>query len=133
MIESMSRTLINFCLDVLLLLLTLGLAWTTCLLKVVFPRATRAGGWTIWALDYDTWSNVQVGLLGSFLLAVLLHLMLHWSWVSAVVRTRMLRRSGKVDDGTGTLYGVGTLILVVLFTVGFLVTAELTIQSPVRP
>jgi uncharacterized protein DUF4405 len=73
--KAMSRTIINFCIDVLLLTITLGLAWTSCLLKVVFPPATRAGGWTLWSLDYDAWSNVQVALLGLILLGILLHLM----------------------------------------------------------
>jgi len=40
----MSRTLLNFLLDTLLLLITLGLIWTACVLRFVFPTATRAGG-----------------------------------------------------------------------------------------
>jgi hypothetical protein len=67
----MSRTLINFCLDALLLVITFGVARSTCVLKFVFPRATHAGGWTLWGLDYDAWSDVQVGLLGTILLAIL--------------------------------------------------------------
>src|SRR5437868_13816611 len=40
--DFMSRTLINFCLDALPLTITLGLIWTSCLLKFVFPPGMRA-------------------------------------------------------------------------------------------
>ncbi len=126
----MSRTVVNFCLDVLLLVITLGMIWTTCALKFVFPPATRAGGWTLWGMDYDGWSNVQCGLLGVFVLAVVVHLMLHWNWVCSVIATRLLRRGGRVDDGIQTLYGVGTLIGLILITTGMLIVAEVMIRRP---
>jgi hypothetical protein len=129
----MSRTLINFCLDALLLLITFGVVGTTCVLKFVFPRATRAGGWTLWGMDYDAWSDVQVGLLGTITLAILVHIMLHWNWVCGVIATRFLRRGGKVEDGTQTLYGVGTLIVFILATAGLLIAAELMIHPPQHP
>lgn len=126
----MSRTLINLILDTVLLLITLGLLWSTCLLKIVFPPATRAGGWTLWNLDYDSWSNVQTGFLGLIALAILFHIMLHWSWVCGTIRMRLLRKSGKLDDGTQTLYGVATLVLFVVTTVSLLIAAELMIRGP---
>lgn len=128
----MSRTLINFSLDVLLLLVMLGLTWITCLLKLVFPPPTRAAGWTLWGLDYEGWSNLQFGLLGGFLLGILVHLMLHWTWVCSVVRTRLMHRSGKVNDGSETLYGVAMLISLVLVTTGLLLAAEVMIHGPSR-
>jgi hypothetical protein len=66
-------------------------------------------------------------------LAILLHVMLHWSWVCAVTVTKVLRRgrtTAKLDDGQQTLWGVGLLILIVN-VVGLLVgLAYLTIQGP---
>ena len=126
----MSRTLVNFCLDVLLLIITLALIWISCVLRFVFPPATRAVGWTLWGMDYDGWSNAQFVLLGLFVLAIVVHLMLHWSWVCGVIATRLLRRGGKVDDGIQTLYGVGTLIAVILATTGLLIAAQLMIRCP---
>jgi hypothetical protein len=126
----MSRTLINFCLDATLLAITLGVIWTTCVLRFVFPPASRAGGWTLWRVDYDGWSNVQAGLLGVIALAILVHIMLHWNWVCSVIATRLLRRGGKVDDGIQTLYGVGTLIAFVLATTALLIAAQLMIRPP---
>jgi hypothetical protein len=126
----MSRTVVNFCLDVLLLAITVAVIWTTCALKFVFPPATRAGGWTLWGLDYDGWSDVQFGLLGAVALAILVHLMMHWNWVCSVIATRLLRRGGKVDDGVQTLYGVGTLIALILATAGLLIAAQVMIRPP---
>jgi hypothetical protein len=96
----------------------------------VFPRATHAGGWTLWGLDYDAWSDVQVGLLGTILLAILVHIMLHWNWVCSVIATRLLGRSGKLDDGIQTLYGVGALIAFIVSATGLLIAAELMIRPP---
>ncbi len=126
----MSRTLVNFFLDLLLLAITLAVIWTTCLLRFVFPPATRAGGWTLWGVDYDGWSNVQSTLLGAIALAILVHLMMHWNWVCGVIAARLLRRSGRVDDGIQTLYGVGTLIVFLLATTGLLIAAGLMIRAP---
>jgi hypothetical protein len=126
----MSRTLINFFLDVLMLAVTLAVIWTTCVLRFVFPAATRAGGWTLWGVDYDAWSNVQTGLLGAIALAILVHLMMHWNWVCGVITARLLRRGGPVDDGIQTLYGVGTLIVFLLATTGLLIAAGLMIRPP---
>jgi hypothetical protein len=128
--SSMSRSLINFCLDTLLLLITLGVIWTTCVLKFVFPPATHAGGWTLWGIDYDGWCNVQFTLLGVIALAILVHIMLHWNWVCSIITTRLLRRSGKEDDGIQTLYGVGTLIVFVVATTGLLIVADFMIRRP---
>jgi hypothetical protein len=122
--------LINLLLDFLLLVITLGIIWTTCLLKIVFPVGTRADGWTLWGLDYDGWSNVQTGLLAVVALAIVIHVMLHWTWVCSSIRTRLLGRSGKLADGTQTLYGVATLVVLVAATTGLLVAAELTVRQP---
>lgn len=126
----MSRTLVNFFLDCLLLALTLALVWNATVLRFVFPAGTHAGGWRLWGMDYDAWADLQFALLGAFLLSVLLHLMLHWNWVGSVVATRLLHRAGKLDDGAQTLFGVGTLIAFVLMTLGLLIAAVVTVRPP---
>lgn len=88
---------------------------------------------TLWGVDYDAWSDVQAVLLGTILLAILIHIMLHWNWVCGVIATRLLRRSGRVDDGIQTLYGVGTLIVFSLATTGLLIAAEFMFRPPSNP
>jgi hypothetical protein len=128
-----SRTIVNFWLDLALLIAFLSLAWISVVLRFVFPAGTAAAGWTLWGRGFDDWSAIQFVLLCVFALGVLLHLMLHWSWVCGVVSSRLSRWRGKpirFDEGAQTLYGVG-LLIVVLNVVGLLIAAAaLTIQMP---
>lgn len=125
----MSRTLLNFFLDVLLLVVTVLLIWTSCVLKFVFPPATAARGWTLWGLDYDAWADFQFTLLGVILLAILVHVMLHWTWVCGVISTRLLRR-GRLEEGSQTLYGVMLLVFFLLLVGGLLLAAQVSIHGP---
>lgn len=126
----MSRALLNFFLDVLLLLITVTLIATTCVLCFVFPPATAAAGWVLWGLDYDGWARLHFCVLGVIVFAILVHVMLHWNWVCSIVATRLMRRSGKVDDGVQTLYGVSTLIFLVIVLSGLILVAQLSIHPP---
>lgn len=127
----MSRALLNFFLDVLPFLITVTLIATTCVLCFVFPPATAAGGWVLWGLDYDGWATLHFGLLATVVFAILVHVMLHWNWVYHIIATRLLRRSGKLDDGVQTLYGVSTLILLVILVSSLITAAQLSIHSPI--
>ena len=128
----MSKTLINFFLDVLLLLITLGLVFASCILHLVFPSATSSQGWRLWGLDYDQWAMIQFTLLAVIVLAILLHVMMHWTWVCAVIATRFFKKRLDPQDSTQTLYGVGTLILILVLLGCLLITAQMTIQKPSR-
>jgi hypothetical protein len=129
----LSRTTINFLLDVSLLLVFLTIVWTSVVLRFVFPVGTSAAGWTLWGRSFDDWSAFQFALLCVFTLGVLIHLMLHWSWVCGVIASRISRWRGRtirLDDGTQTLYGVGVLIMA-LNVVGVLIAAAaLSVRMP---
>ncbi len=120
-----SKTVVNFWVDLTLLLVLAALSAVAVVVQFVFPRAAAAEAWTIWGYSYHAWSRFQFGLTGVFLLGVLLHVMLHWTWVCGVVVSKIWRRKGPVvqpDDGIRTLYGVATLV-VFLATVGAVVAA----------
>ncbi|MEX2185905.1 MAG: DUF4405 domain-containing protein [Pirellulales bacterium] len=127
----MSRTVVNFVLDTLLLLVFMGLVWVTATLRFVFPPGPEANGWRLWGLGYADWANVQFGLVAVMLAGVVLHVMLHWTWVCGVVASRFGRdRKGKVDDGIRTLYGVG-LLIAILHIIGIALTAAtLMVEDP---
>lgn len=111
-----TKTEINFWLDTFLLILFVVYAWITVVLRFVFPPATKAEGWSLWSLDYLAWSDIQFAVLTVFAGCILLHIMLHWSWVCGVVnswiRKRMPEPSPKQDSGTRTLWGVALLIAI---------------------
>lgn len=126
----MSRTIVNFWLDLTLLVLFLTLAWVSVVLHFVFPPGTAAEGWLLWGFGYLQWRGFQFGTLAALGAAVLLHVMLHWSWVCGVFFAQIRRTKSRPDDGMQTIYGVGFLILVLnLLGAGF-AAAMLTIQSP---
>lgn len=128
-----SRTALNFMLDAALLGLFAALAWTIALFRFVFPPATTARGWMLWGLTYDAWMGVQFVLCCVFALAVLLHVMLHWSWVCGVITLRLSKWRGRPirwDDGYQTIYGVATLIVLLHLVGGALFLAMLTVQPP---
>ncbi|MCA9103687.1 MAG: DUF4405 domain-containing protein [Planctomycetales bacterium] len=128
----MSRTIVNFFIDFALLLIVAVLAAVSVITQHVFPPGTSAKGWTLWGFSYDAWTRFEFVLLCVLLLAVLVHVMMHWTWVCGVVVTRLLRGRGKEvtrDDGLRTLYGVTTLIVILLSVGGVVAAAVLTIQS----
>ncbi|MGD9647453.1 MAG: hypothetical protein AB7U73_17195 [Pirellulales bacterium] len=129
----MSRTTLNFLLDCLLLLFFLALIWVTFVLRVAFPNATAAAGYRLWGFSYDGWAGLQFALFVVLIAAVLLHIMLHWSWVCGVIANRVSRLRGqkaRLDDGSQTIYGVAALIVVVNVLGVALAVACLSVQMP---
>jgi hypothetical protein len=129
----MTRTLVNLLLDVLLALILLFLIASASVVRFVFPPGTAAKGWTLWGFDYDTWANFEFATLCVILLAVVLHVMLHWNWVCSVIATRVLQmhgRGSRLEEGTQTLCGVGTLIVFLSVISVILASATLSIKGP---
>jgi hypothetical protein len=126
-------TIINFWLDSTLLLNFLALAWVSAIIRFIFPTASVSQGWTLWGFSLDSFMGLQFVLLATFAFGIVLHLMLHWSWVCGVLFGRILPKEKGAplpDDGTRTIYGVG-LMIVILNVLGVLIAAAaLSIQSP---
>lgn len=119
-----SMAVVNFWLDALLLALLTGYGWVLAVLRFVFPAPSSAAGWRLWGWNFDQWWDFQFDLVCAFAVGVLVHLMLHWNWVCSVVANQMLGTRRRPDDTAQTIYGVGTLI-VVLHVIGFGVIAAL--------
>ena len=114
-------TLINFWLDLILLILFLIQAWMFSVLNLVFPRGASAG-WKIWGANALDWSEALFVVFCVFSLGILLHVMLHWGWVCGVATTRFLKRKSRKDDGYQTVVGVAVLILLIhLLVLGILI------------
>jgi hypothetical protein len=131
---AMSRTLLNFWLDVILLVTFVALLWNAFVLGVLFPSGANAGGWNLWGWGYDHWAAMQFKLTCLLALEVLLHVMLHWSWVCGVLTGRILRpflRSKATwDDGVQTLVGVGFLACLLIAGGVLFAAAAVMIRPP---
>ena len=122
---------VNLVLDAVLLVVFMALCFTAVVVRFVFPPGPGAKGWTLWGFDYDAWGGVQFGLVATLALGILVHVMLHWSWVCNMVAGRFVKtRQGRVDDGLQTIYGVGLLIVLLAAVGGALAAAVLTIRGP---
>lgn len=109
-----SRTLVNFWLDSLLAVVFVVLCISAVVVQFVFPPGVAADGWTLWSMSYGQWCSIQFSLMTTLALGVLVHVMLHWTWVCSVLVKRVLRRRDLPDNGTRTVYGVGLLICLLL-------------------
>lgn len=129
----LSRPVVNFWLDTVLLLLFILQSLTAVIVQFVFPPAAAAAGWTLWGLSFGEFCSLQSALTATLGLGLVVHLMLHWSWVCTVVARRMFRRSQVPDTGLQTIYGVGLLIVVLLTAAVVTGLAMMTIQKPPLP
>jgi hypothetical protein len=125
-----SRTLVNFWLDVALMVAFTGLSLVAVIVQFVFPPGTAAKGWTLWTMNYGQWCSMQFGLLCTLGLGVVVHVMLHWTWVCGVITRQLLRKRVLPDDGIRTVYGVGLLIVLLLTGAAVVGIAMMTIQMP---
>lgn len=105
-----SRTLVNFWLDGLLGVLFVKLCVIAVIVQFVFPPGISARGASLWGMKYGQWCSIQFGFIAVLGLGVLLHVMLHWTWVCSVLSKRVLGQKDIPDDGIRTVYGVGLLI-----------------------
>jgi hypothetical protein len=130
----MSRTILNFWLDVLLLLSFAFGLWAAVVVRVVFPPGTAATGWRLWGFTFDQWWDFQFTLLCVFALTVVVHVMLHWTWVCGIVSSRLFRdRDGakrQWTDGERTLLGVALLVALMIVMGVPLAAAMFSVQSP---
>lgn len=126
-----SWTDINFWLDAALLFMFVALCWCATVIRFVFPPAEAAKDWRLWTADYDQWCSLQFGLLAALALGILVHVMLHWSWVCNVAASRWSKgKTARIDEGTQTLYGVGLLIVLLHVIAAGVAAAAIMIQRP---
>ncbi len=133
--RGLSKTAVNFLVDMGCLLFLLCTLLASAIVQFVFPRGTAAVGWTLWGLGYDAWCVIQFVCLSAFTLMILIHLILHWTWICAFVVTRVGKKSGrdaKLSDGVKTLWGVSFLVAV-LTLLGALLAAAYFSVVPGQP
>jgi hypothetical protein len=131
----MTKNDINLWLDAFLLALFSALCWAGTVVRFVFPPGPEAAGYTVWGWDHAQWSNLQFALLATLAAAVLVHVMLHWSWVCGMVAGKLRKHRGAAasavrQEGSRTLWGVGLLILVFHAIAIGVAAAALSLKAP---
>ena len=100
--------------------------------QFVFPPGVAAKGWSLWSMNYGQWCSVQFFFLSALAFGILVHVMLHWSWVCGVIARKLLHQRDLPDDGIRTVYGVGLLILLLLSGAAIVGIAMMSIKMPLQ-
>lgn len=120
--KKVSWALINFYLDVCLLLNFLVLMWVSAILQFVFPPGVNARGWRLWNADVVAWQNFQFETLCVLTAGITLHVMFHWSWICGVINRQVFKRTVIQQNGSDTLIGVGLIAVIIhVLAIGVLV------------
>ncbi len=80
----MTRTGINFWLDVLMLVIMIGMAMTGGLMHFVLPPGT-GHSLQVFGLGRHDYGQIHVYLALAALALLAIHVVLHWSWICCVV------------------------------------------------
>lgn len=128
--SGISRTMLNFVVDAVLLCAAVAMAWVSVMLMVAFPIPTRTEGWKLFGMDFNQWRQVQFGLLVVAALLALEHLVLHWKWVCGVLVTKILKLKNKPDEAIQAVYGVGFFIGSLLVMGAAIVVCMLCVVKP---
>ncbi len=125
-----SKSVVNFWLDMILAAVFVALCSVAAVLQFAFPAASLAAGWTLWGMTYEDVAAVQFGVLCVLAAGIILHVMLHWTWVCGMLTRGKPEASLRTDDGIRTIVGVGVLIALLHVIGGVLLAAMLSIHQP---
>lgn len=105
-----SKTIIDFWLDMFLLVLLMVLSFQVAVLQFVFPIPQPGVTAFVWGGSLFHWRQAHFATFCVFGGSALLHIMLHWTWICGVINTRLFGRKVIPTDGTETLIGVIAIV-----------------------
>lgn len=121
----MNKTILNYVIDLVSLLVMLALAATGLITRFVLPPGSGGHGGgahsSLWGWTRHDWGDLHAWLAAAIAGLLLLHVALHWNWVCCVTQ-KMLSR-GSSEQGSPwvrNLSGLGTLAAVTCLLLGFL-------------
>ena len=115
----MKRTNVNFLVDALALVALVFLAATGALIRYVLP-AGSGHTCALWGLDRHEWGHVHFWIAIAFCVAMVVHVVLHWGWITCVVRWDARGRS----KGRAVLALIAVIALLALAAAPFFGTVE---------
>lgn len=131
----MKRNTLNFVVDALCLLAMFCLMVTGAVIRFILPPGTggRHGDGplkTLWGLGRHDWGDIHYCLAIGLAVFVLIHLILHWTWLCATAQ-RLIRGADTSARQAAPVsrhaYGIGLLLLVAAASVGLLWIASTSV------
>ncbi len=111
------RTTLNFVIDFISFISLFSLACTGFIIKYVLPPGSGGGhgqGFrggrgpaeikSLWSMTRHEWGDIHFYLSVVFIALVLVHLVLHWTWIKNYIKSLFgIKRSGKKIENCGNL------------------------------
>jgi hypothetical protein len=101
----MSRIALNFVLDLVSFLNLLTLIFTGCVMRYILPPGTGGLGRIahggsgrginakyLWSMTRHEWGSIHFYLAIVFVVLMIIHIILHWTWVKCYVKSIVNRR-----------------------------------------
>lgn len=117
------KTIINFWLDLALLVMFLGIAWELAVLRFAFPKGASER-WRLLGHTASDWQDLAFNTFCVFAAGIVLHVMLHWQWIVSTIQTRLLHQKATKDDGSHTMIGVIVLFALIHVVAGGILWAK---------
>ena len=117
------KTIINFWLDLTLLVLFLVIAWELAVLRFAFPKGASER-WRLLGHTASDWQDLAFNTFCVFAAGIVLHVMLHWQWIVSTIQTRLLHQKATKDDGSHTMIGVSVLFVLIHVVAGGILWAK---------
>jgi hypothetical protein len=131
-----NRTMINFVIDAVGLVLMLSMVCTGLLIRFVLPPGStgRHGGraLTLWGMDRHDWGALHFWLAVALLGLLLLHVALHWSWVCGLWQRWRCADPG-ARRGARALSGAALVLGLALLVGGFLWWSAASVEERLGP
>ena len=126
----MKRNKLNYLIDLLSLLLFCGLVWTGSLIYFILPPGSRSGGGlTLWGLDRHQFGDIHLGLAIALVVALLIHIALHWRWICHTTLTFIRPTAADLSRRTSRIATVIVATLIVLTLLLTLIWARAQVQN----
>src|SRR5690606_34127107 len=101
----------NFVIDTGALVSFLVLASTGILMYLVLPAGS--GRNMVWGLTRHEWGEIHFWVSMFFLAIMGIHLILHWNWITCMVKSRILDKMGVTAKITAVIMVLLLVILIV--------------------
>ena len=134
----MRKVTLNFIIDLAACVVMILLAATGLVVRYVLPAGSsgRGGGSQalLWELGRHDWGAVHFWLSVALGVLIVLHIVLHWTWVCTTTRRYLpsfAQWPSSTSKGVQNLYGIGLLCAATLLTFAFVWFCEASVV--VRP
>ncbi len=133
----MRKNTINFIVDLITLIVMLSLISTGLIIRYILPPGSggHAGGrgLLLWGMHRHDWGDIHFWLSMTLILLLLIHLILHWSWVMGTIRCWFRKKdcesSIRQSKRAQHLYGVSFLFGLIFLVGGFFWLSQSQVQA----